>query len=1375
MTQATQKLAAFALVAMLLAASVGVASAEVVFSYDSSLGTFPTDQGWSAYEIDATGPLTAANTAGTAAVNANAVLEAVGGIPTLHMRDTLSDTAFDLPSYLYAWTPAEQRTLINGGIKFTMVWQGLTAGASNGNVRFGFNGTQFEVLNTNILLDRTVEVTNLSSSLAPLDGQFHTLNIYGRKIGTEFVFTSSVDGGPEVARSVVANPAPTQIESAVYFGGNSSASTGSDFLVRSVTMETLSLKATVDRNAGPRGTLKLVNNATPLHIVGYSITSAGGALDPAGWTSITDAYDSGGNQSVDPNDQWAKLTGTTIRNNLTEFEPDGDGANFATGQTINLGNVWIQSPNEDLAVELLLDDGSTIPVHVGYLGNGNERLKFGDLDFDGDLDITDFQNKFRVGFGANTTGKSAAEQYQAGDFDSNGVVDEMDFLLFNNAYRVAHPGAAALSLSVPEPASVGLFAMAASALAFIGRRSVRAKQATAAAMVTAVVVATGVSSANAVDLIAHWKFDEPTGATTAVDSVGGGHNATKAGNANSGATGIIGNAWQFGGTTADRLAVTTAPTGDALLNLGENFSVSGWVKTSAATLGTMFSISDNTVANEEVMLRAISDQGPNGLASGVADFSGRPGVGTGEAMTTSKVNTGQWRFLTVTQNTSGWGLYVDGVLEDSGVAADGLASPVGIGANIVTIGAHNRMGTTTPGYTWALNGAIDDLAVWNGRLTDGEVQNLYLAGLNGVNAATPFTASLGIKVNETTGAISLVNTSSIGFDVDLYRIRSASSNNSLTPAQWISLDDANLDSGAWTELAASAGKISEGALGDSTFFAGNMADVSLGNAYNKTLNAKDLIFEYHVAGTPATVLYTGVVSYVTGGVVASADFDGNGIVNGNDFLRWQRNLGINNGSATKSQGDANGDGNVNAADLTVWKSQFGTPGSVAATAAVPEPSTFALAALVLVAAMAASLRPRRLPVARHASCAVAAVLTLSAATVTAGITVDRSYRLGDDASEGAAIGIRLGSGNGFGSTFDSAGTNGAGDLQDLNVEGNPTYVSVSDRPGAGSTRGASFDGVSDYLWTSAHLSVPGDAWDNTTLFPGPPAFPHNYEGIRNQSMQLWVKPNGAQQNVRQEIINNTGEHGVVITAGNKWGLLSDAEPAIDSGVAVSFNAWSHVMMLSGFSDRVNGRSNVGGVLLINGVAVAARNDAVEFNAAQLLTVGGSRVTQDLTMTNPFRGIIDDVKIGLWGTSSTSGTNYGTLSLATDNEWIATQLGGKPLADVNLDGIVSGDGTGPAATDDITRMLQGWGTRKLVNNIQFGDWSTRIQGDLNYDGVVNLNDAFMLRQAFKGIGLELNMNVFAAGVPEPSSLVLAFVGLLAVARRRRTNSPLTRCS
>ena len=58
--------------------------------------------------------------------------------------------------------------------------------------------------------------------------------------------------------------------------------------------------------------------------------------------------------------------------------------------------------------------------------------------------------------------------------------------------------------------------------------------------------------------------------------------------------------------------------------------------------------------------------------------------------------------------------------------------------------------------------------------------------------------------------------------------------------------------------------------------------------------------------------------------IVSADFDENGVVDGADFLRWQRGLGIP-GGATRSDGDANVDGRVDAVDLGVWKSAFANP------------------------------------------------------------------------------------------------------------------------------------------------------------------------------------------------------------------------------------------------------------------------------------------------------------------------------------------------------------------------------------------------------------------------------------------------------------------
>jgi hypothetical protein len=62
--------------------------------------------------------------------------------------------------------------------------------------------------------------------------------------------------------------------------------------------------------------------------------------------------------------------------------------------------------------------------------------------------------------------------------------------------------------------------------------------------------------------------------------------------------------------------------------------------------------------------------------------------------------------------------------------------------------------------------------------------------------------------------------------------------------------------------------------------------------------------------------------------IVSADFDDDGAVDGNDFLRWQQGLGIP-GGAQRADGDADVDGDVDADDLGAWSSQFG--GAAAAT------------------------------------------------------------------------------------------------------------------------------------------------------------------------------------------------------------------------------------------------------------------------------------------------------------------------------------------------------------------------------------------------------------------------------------------------------------
>lgn len=97
---------------------------------------------------------------------------------------------------------------------------------------------------------------------------------------------------------------------------------------------------------------------------------------------------------------------------------------------------------------------------------------------------------------------------------------------------------------------------------------------------------------------------------------------------------------------------------------------------------------------------------------------------------------------------------------------------------------------------------------------------------------------------------------------------------------------------------------------------------------------------------------------------ASADFDGGGIVDGNDFLTWQRGLRVD-GLGVRASGDADSDGMIDGVDIRFWKSQFGSAGaaqsSVATQLAVPEPNS-----CVLIALGAIFIR-RRLPVGLHSS------------------------------------------------------------------------------------------------------------------------------------------------------------------------------------------------------------------------------------------------------------------------------------------------------------------------------------------------------------------------------------------------------------------------
>ena len=77
------------------------------------------------------------------------------------------------------------------------------------------------------------------------------------------------------------------------------------------------------------------------------------------------------------------------------------------------------------------------------------------------------------------------------------------------------------------------------------------------------------------------------------------------------------------------------------------------------------------------------------------------------------------------------------------------------------------------------------------------------------------------------------------------------------------------------------------------------------------------------------------------------NFDGDDDVDGQDFLIWQRGVGV---GTTQTTGDADLNGVVNGLDLAIWKSNFG-PAATPTTAAVPEPAAALLGAMGAIGAL----------------------------------------------------------------------------------------------------------------------------------------------------------------------------------------------------------------------------------------------------------------------------------------------------------------------------------------------------------------------------------------------------------------------------------------
>ena len=380
--------------------------------------------------------------------------------------------------------------------------------------------------------------------------------------------------------------------------------------------------------------------------------------------------------------------------------------------------------------------------------------------------------------------------------------------------------------------------------------------------------------------------------------------------------------------------------------------------------------------------------------------------------------------------------------------------------------------------------------------------------------------------------------------------------------------------------------------------------------------------------------------------------------------------------------------------------------------------------------------------------AAAAASMLSAMSI--GATLDRDYRMGDDAAEGAANGAPVSV------TFDSAGLPGQGQLVDLTAVNTPTYVAISGRPDGVGGRGIQFNAAQQEYLHGFNLGFPEDSFSAATHHT-PTGGALDYLGIANRGFQFWVRPTAT---TAQTLVMDTNRHGARINASGMFSMRYNGID-YDSSQAVVPNTWYHVEVV-----RPAGAAN-GSRMFVNGVAVAAAPGGYDDDWADLTvgtnTAGDDQVTPGFTggTAEFFSGIVDDLKMFVIGTStSTTPVNYGTFSLAVDNQYVASTITGiKGIAgDVTNDGVLN--------QADKDAFIAGWMDRRLVNGIQIGDMTSRAQGDLTLDGITNINDLLLLQNALPGAGLGTITAAELSGVPEPATAALLLLSAIALPWRSR---------
>jgi hypothetical protein len=201
---------------------------------------------------------------------------------------------------------------------------------------------------------------------------------------------------------------------------------------------------------------------------------------------------------------------------------------------------------------------------------------------------------------------------------------------------------------------------------------------------------------------------------------------------------------------------------------------------------------------------------------------------------------------------------------------------------------------------------------------------------------TEFLNDIALIVNATTGQATLKNDTLQSIAIDGYSI--LSSTGALNSGTWTGLG-ASMANWVKSPASSSAALTETNPVAPTALTAGQSVSLGAIGAFSTEAAQNGLSMKFLV-GDEQTFRFA-TIKFVSG-AAQPGDFNGNGVVDGADFLAWQRGQ-----SPTP----------LSASDLAVWKSNYGAGSTTAAAAAVPEPATFGLASLA--AALLVGTRRRR--------------------------------------------------------------------------------------------------------------------------------------------------------------------------------------------------------------------------------------------------------------------------------------------------------------------------------------------------------------------------------------------------------------------------------